>query len=552
MRTAVAASSTPLHRGAADIGVAAVDADAGIVGDQIAEPAQEGRRRDGEPAIEQGLVDADIAADALLRLQRRGHAALQVQRLLIEGRPLGAGAEAGAQLGLARRDLIGRGEAAGEEAVGALLAVIAPAEGQEEMVDGRDLVAGKQGIAGRRLIEAGRAPQIDRRVLRLLQLQPCAGKQLPQGPGAHACLVFRAGGMRSVFVDRRRTGLVVAAMIDRREGGERLIDTPVGAVEGKPAVSRHQRVLRRVALIGGVDAPARRAVIIGGAGGAGDAEFEAWARGRRVAAADRAAPLVEAVGLVVVAIADPRKAAGGDVLAAHQHAEIALGEAARQAFDMGAVAAALDGRGEPRFAMRLAGDDVDHAAHGVGAVDRALRPAQDLDALDIVERDGREIEFAADGRRIVDAHAVDEHQRMAGVAAPQAHGGGSAGAARLGHGHPRHRPQHLGDRGRRRLLDLIARDDRDGTARLTDRDRQVIGRDHDRGNLGQGRRSRRGEQERCGAEAPGRWSHIEVPRLDFFARTGSSAMPCITRRSGFPAGPPRGKRAPSAARRSRP
>ena len=291
------------------------------------------------------------------------------------------------------------------------------------MVDRRDLVAGEQGIARRRLGEAGRTPRSIGVYFASCCSSACAAKQLAESPCPDGRPIFRADGVRartcrSPAMRARRSGDVGGG-----EAGERLLDAAVGAVEGEPAISGHQRRFGGIALVGRVGAPARRAVIVGRAGGAGDAEFEARPVDRRIAAADRAAPFVEAVGLVVIAVADAGEAAGGGVLAAQQHAEVALGEAARQALDMGAVAAALDGRGEPRLALRLARDDVDDAAHGVGAVDRALRPAQHLDALDIVERDRREIELVADRRRVVDAHAVDEHQRVADVAAAQAHFG---------------------------------------------------------------------------------------------------------------------------------
>ena len=68
-------------------------------------------------------------------------------------------------------------------------------------------------------------------------------------------------------------------------------------------------------------------------------------------------------------------------------------------------------------AVRRAGEDVDHAGDGVRAPDRRARAAHDLDALDGGQRQVREIEDALAGG--VDAHAVDQHQRVVGVAAAQ-------------------------------------------------------------------------------------------------------------------------------------
>ncbi len=502
-----AAKLDALHGGAADV---LIGAGRGIEVQQVAEPAQEGGRRQGQPAIEQRLIDADVAADALLRFQRVGDAGIEIERPLEEGRALGAGAEAGAQLGVAVGDLVGGGEAAGEEAVGARLAVVAPAEGQEQVVDGRDLVAGKEGIARGGIVEAGGGIGRRRRVFGLLLLQPDAAEELAEGSCPDRRTVLGADRVRAEIVARRGARLVVVAVLAGGEAGERLLDGAVRAGEVERAIAGDQRPVDGVAGIGGGGGRTgrrRRIVVIRFAGGAGDAKLEAGAVGGRVAAGDRPVPAVEAVRLVVVAVADPGEARGGDMLAAEQHAEIALGEAARQALGMGAVAAPLDRPRGTRRPMRLAGDDVDDPAHGVGAVDRALRPAQDLDPLDVVERDRGEIELVAGGRGVVDAHAVDQHQRVPGLAAAQVHFRRAAGAAQFDHRDAGHRAQQIGNRGRRGLLDLVAGDDGNGAARLGRRDRHVIRRDDDRRHLGQGRGGGQTKQEGRDAGAPGRRSH---------------------------------------------
>src|SRR5256885_10031890 len=56
----------------------------------------------------------------------------------------------------------------------------------------------------------------------------------------------------------------------------------------------------------------------------------------------------------------------------------------------------------------LLGDDGDHAAERVGAIEAALRPTQDLNALDIAGQQLAEIERAVRIARIADVDAVDE------------------------------------------------------------------------------------------------------------------------------------------------
>src|SRR5439155_2808345 len=60
-------------------------------------------------------------------------------------------------------------------------------------------------------------------------------------------------------------------------------------------------------------------------------------------------------------------------------------------------------------------DDVDDAADGVGAVDRRLWPAHDLDPLDLIDRELGEVEPAP--RSALDPHAVHEHLDLRGARA---------------------------------------------------------------------------------------------------------------------------------------
>src|SRR5262249_54151929 len=60
-------------------------------------------------------------------------------------------------------------------------------------------------------------------------------------------------------------------------------------------------------------------------------------------------------------------------------------------------------------------EDLDDAADGVGAVERRERPANDFDAFDVLRRQRRPVVASEVGR--VQAHAVDEHERLGRVGA---------------------------------------------------------------------------------------------------------------------------------------
>ncbi len=80
---------------------------------------------------------------------------------------------------------------------------------------------------------------------------------------------------------------------------------------------------------------------------------------------------------------------------------------------------------------RLVGDDPQRAGAGIAAIERALRPAQDFDALDIVE-----VEHRADLARLVDVVDIDrDHRLLNGVGlAHAAQGIGLGGVADIGPG----------------------------------------------------------------------------------------------------------------------
>ncbi len=92
-----------------------------------------------------------------------------------------------------------------------------------------------------------------------------------------------------------------------------------------------------------------------------------------------------------------------------------------------AVVRRAAGRGGGEARELLAQDHVDHARHGVGAVDRGRAVLQHLDALDRVERELREVgirRVAVVGQAEVrEPAAVDEHEGVVGTQAAQRHGG---------------------------------------------------------------------------------------------------------------------------------
>jgi anaerobic selenocysteine-containing dehydrogenase len=78
----------------------------------------------------------------------------------------------------------------------------------------------------------------------------------------------------------------------------------------------------------------------------------------------------------------------------------------------------------PTLAARCARDHVDHATQRLGAVQHRHRPADDLDALDVVDRDPVVLVVAVADHAVAgtDALAVDQHQRVAAVHAAQVDG----------------------------------------------------------------------------------------------------------------------------------
>src|SRR5690606_13304489 len=107
---------------------------------------------------------------------------------------------------------------------------------------------------------------------------------------------------------------------------------------------------------------------------------------------------------------DPVVGLPGAVAAARAQLELAqlrADVAAHVALEQAAEHAAHAGL---ELLLRAAGDQVDHAAHRVGAVERGRGALDDLHALDLPEAEARDVGDRARAAR--DALAVDEDQHV--------------------------------------------------------------------------------------------------------------------------------------------
>ena len=109
-----------------------------------------------------------------------------------------------------------------------------------------------------------------------------------------------------------------------------------------------------------------------------------------------------------------RRGAGKEMLHRRLIVEIALGAGKRRALVEGVETAAFDIGGDRHRAFAAFGDDIDHAADGVGAVERALRSAQHFHLGDIAGQQFGDVDRAAGGRGIGDVDAVQQHLGMVG------------------------------------------------------------------------------------------------------------------------------------------
>ena len=137
-----------------------------------------------------------------------------------------------------------------------------------------------------------------------------------------------------------------------------------------------------------------------------------------------AEPLVEGVDPPGVVVVGRHLPGPGPVLAAKRG--LAVKGVIGSALDLGA---ALQGPGG------IYGDDVDHSADRLAAVEGGLRPAQHLDPRDVADQKVAEVEAAAGRRRVVEPDPVDHHQGLVALRAADEQRGGLADAAVAGDGH---------------------------------------------------------------------------------------------------------------------
>ena len=145
---------------------------------------------------------------------------------------------------------------------------------------------------------------------------------------------------------------------------------------------------------------------------------------------------------------------GGDVTQRHGGVILAIADAGA-GFDLeGVEGAGFDGGGDVDIVDVGARDEVHDAGERVGAVEAALRAAQDFDAFEVAGEEGREIGLALVGAGDVDA--VDEDERVVGLGAADADLGEGAGRAGLADGDAGDLAQHVGHVGVALVLDQLA------------------------------------------------------------------------------------------------
>ena len=141
------------------------------------------------------------------------------------------------------------------------------------------------------------------------------------------------------------------------------------------------------------------------------------------------------------------------------------------------VVAVADVDAAAAFAGRL-GDDVDDAVERVGAVERRARPADDLDALDVLHADGQHLPERRPDEVDVHAAAVDEHEHLVGEAlvetAERDLGSGPGGLHDVDTGQA---PEKLGDLRDAGEPDVLLGDDRRGVGRVEGALRRLRGGD---------------------------------------------------------------------------
>src|SRR5271155_3289504 len=139
----------------------------------------------------------------------------------------------------------------------------------------------------------------------------------------------------------------------------------------------------------------------------------------------------------------------------------------------------LQTAGELRGSRPFLRDDIDAPAYGIGAVETALRPADDLDTVDVPGQDMLEIEEAR--RRIGRVDAIDEDLGLVRVCPADEDRSLSPWPAGLDDVEPWHVSQGIGQGPLLLPLNILFGDDGDAAADRALRRRQTSRRDDHRG-----------------------------------------------------------------------
>ena len=390
--------------------------------DQVFERIVEVRRPEPEPILPHLLVDAHLPALAVLGHQAR--VAEPREEQVVDGRRAKALGPPAAQL---RADLLHeqRDRHARCERI-AVGVVVLPAKTarHEQPVEEADLVLTEHRRGVERLVEDGdvlgreqEGEHAARDALLAAMLEP-DGDRVPrrdvEAVDELGLLALRVG-LRDGDAERvaGRRGWILAADV---------VEPLAEADAPAPPVEHRLRV--RHVVEPGVGLLLEVRIEDGRATGEGDRqvhlELHVAARERELAlpreiVADAAA---ERRLLRVVVLEAPQVAFGVVAAAGEVEVEPAVRALHVGLLAEGRVAAGLQVHRALHRAGALLGDDVHHAADGVRAVERRLRAAHDLDALDRVERDLRQLR-RAEGRAL-HTHAVHEHLDLVGVGAADA------------------------------------------------------------------------------------------------------------------------------------
>ncbi len=113
----------------------------------------------------------------------------------------------------------------------------------------------------------------------------------------------------------------------------------------------------------------------------------------------------------------------------------------------GIVAAAGDAYVGAQFlAFTSAGEDLNHAAHGIGSMNGRTRSAQNLDALDLIDTEKLQRRTTSGSR--ARSYTVDQHQRLSRARTADIKAIAGAAASVVGNLNTGHLRQQLGHAGR--------------------------------------------------------------------------------------------------------